>query len=258
MTMKTVALTLVLFIATMGTARGQSDEAKHREALQHYRAGQELMSAEKFGPAAEEFIKAIDLDPLLTLAHYGLGQAYMGLQRYASAVLAFNGCKAAYERLANMRQTDAFRSDRNTDDEISSLRDQLVAIRSGMLKGAAGGPAAEARIESRLGELEGMKRGKRFENGGTAVPGEVHLALGSAYYRNNQRPEAEASWQAAVKANPKLGEGYSNLAVIYMMTGRKKEAQDSIKAAEKANFRVNPQLKADINKMPNGEGASTR
>lgn len=249
--MRIVALTLALFVAAAGTARSQTvDDAKHREALQHYRAGQEFLSSERFDRAAEEFSKAIDLDPLLTLAHYGLGQSYMNLKRYASAVQAFNGCKEAYQRLAAMRQTDAFRSDRNTDDEINALRDRLVAVRSGTLKGSAGGPAAEAQIESRLEELEGMKRGRRFDKAETAVPGEVHLALGSAQYRNNQRPEAEVSWQAAVAANPKLGEAHNNLAVIYMMSGRKKEAEEAIKAAEKTKFRVNPQLKADISKMP--------
>jgi tetratricopeptide (TPR) repeat protein len=248
--MKAVVLALVLVIAAGGALAQTVDDASHREALKHYRAGMELMSAEKFDRAADEFMQAIDLDPLLTLAHYGLGQSYMGLRRYASAVQAFNGCKQAYERLATMRQTDAFRADRNTDDEISYLRERLIVVRSGQLKGSAGGPAAEAQIESRLEELEGMKRGRRFDKAETAVPGEVHLALGSALYRNNQRTEAEASWQAAVAANPKLGEAHSNLAVLYMTSGRKKEAQDAIKAAEKTKFRVNPQLKADIAKMP--------
>jgi len=251
LTMKLVALSLVLFVTTLGTAQAQTiDDAKHREALQHYRAGQELLSSERFDAAADEFSKAIDLDPLLTLAHYGLGQSYMGLKRYASAVQAFNGCKVAYERLAMMRSTDAFRADRNTDDEINYLRERLIAVRSGTLKGSAGGPGAEAQLESRLEELQGMKRGRRFDKAETAVPGEVHLALGSAQYRNNQRAEAEASWQAAVTTNPKLGEAHSNLAVLYMMTGRKKEAEEAIKAAEKTKFRVNPQLKADISKMP--------
>ena len=249
--MKIVALTLVLFIAATSHAIGQTvDDASHREALKHYRAGMEFMSAEKFDRASEEFMKAIDLDPLLTLAHYGLGQSYMGLQRYASAIQAFNGCKAAYQRIAVMQESNEFRSDRNTDDEIRALRDNLLALRSGQLKGAAGGPAAEARLESRIEELETMKRGRRFDKPETSVPGEVHLALGSAYFRNNQRPEAEASWQAAVEVNPKLGEAHNNLAAIYMMTGRKKQAEDAIKAAEKTRFRVNPQLKADIAKMP--------
>ncbi len=103
--MRIVALTLVS-VRCRSLARREPqtvDDAKHREALQHYRAGQEFLSSERFDRAAEEFSKAIDLDPLLTLAHYGLGQSYMSLKRYASAVQAFNGCKEAYERLAVMR-----------------------------------------------------------------------------------------------------------------------------------------------------------
>jgi tetratricopeptide (TPR) repeat protein len=248
--MRVIACALAIMLATSGGARAQSaDELKHREALQHYRAGQELMSSEKFDKATEEFSAAIDLDPLLTLAHYGLGQAYMALKRYASAVQAFTGCKTAYEHLAALRQTDAFKADRNTDDEIRYLRERLIAVRTGQLKGSAAGPAAEGQVESRLEELEMMKRTKSFNQAATAVPGEVHLALGSALYRNNQAADAEKAWQAAVGANPKLGEAHSNLAVLYMLSGRKPEAEASIKAAEKTKFRVNPQLKADIAKM---------
>jgi tetratricopeptide (TPR) repeat protein len=148
-----------------------------------------------------------------------------------------------------MRQTDAFKADRNTEDEIRYLRERLIAIRSNQLKGAAGGPAAEAQVESRLEELETMKRNRSFETPEKAVPGEVHLALGSAYYRNNQKAEAEKEWQQAVATNSKLGEAHSNLAVLYMMSGRKADAEAAIKAAEKTRFRVNPQLKADIAKM---------
>lgn len=248
--MKIITIALAIVVATAGSARAQAvEDAQHREALQHYRAGQELLSSEKFDKAADEFRAAIDLDPLLTLAHYGLGQSYMGLRRYSSAVLAFSGCATAYQRLAVMRQTDAFKADRNTEDEIRFTRERLMAIRTGQLKDSAGSAAAEAKYESRLEELESMKRNKSFESPEKAVPGELHLALGSAYYRNNQGVEAEREWQAAVSANPKLGEAHSNLAVLYMLTGRKAQAEASLKAAEKTKFRVNPQLKADIAKM---------
>ena len=49
--------------------------------------------------------------------------------------------------------------------------------------------------------------------------------------------------------NSRLGEAHNNLAVLYMQTGRKKEAEEAIRAAERARFRVHPQLKADIAKM---------
>ncbi|MND01135.1 hypothetical protein D3C83_200010 [compost metagenome] len=53
-----------------------------------------------------------------------------------------------------------------------------------------------------------------------------------------------------MKVNSRLGEAHNNLAVLYMLTGRKKEAQQAVRSAEQARFRVNPQLKADIARMP--------
>jgi len=77
-------------------------------------------------------------------------------------------------------------------------------------------------------------------------PAEVLLALGSAHFRNGDRDEAEAAWKSAIEANPKLGEAHNNLAVIYMQTDRLDAADEELKQAEKAGFRVNPQFKADL------------
>jgi len=52
-----------------------------------------------------------------------------------------------------------------------------------------------------------------------------------------------------VQADPKLGEAHNNLAVYYMLSGRKADAETAVKNAEKAGFKVNPQLKADIKKL---------
>jgi Flp pilus assembly protein TadD len=82
------------------------------------------------------------------------------------------------------------------------------------------------------------------------VPAEVSLALGSAYYRSGQPMDAEREWRTAVSVNSKLGEAHNNLAVLYLTTGRKKEAEEAVKEAERSRFRVNPQLKADIRRMP--------
>ena len=45
---------------------------------------------------------------------------------------------------------------------------------------------------------------------------------------------------------PSLGEAHNNLAVVYMLTGRIREAEAAVEKAEAAGFRVNPQLKKDI------------
>jgi Flp pilus assembly protein TadD len=52
-----------------------------------------------------------------------------------------------------------------------------------------------------------------------------------------------------VQTNPKYGEAHNNLAVLYMLSGRKGDAENAVKQAERAGFKVNPQLKADIKKL---------
>ena len=78
------------------------------------------------------------------------------------------------------------------------------------------------------------------------VPAPLMLALGSAYIRNGQLGEAETSYKEAVQTDPKLGAAYSNLAVIYLKTGRYPEAKDAVRRAEQSGLLVNPALKADI------------
>ena len=59
-------------------------------------------------------------------------------------------------------------------------------------------------------------------------------------------PEAEREYKATIAADPKTGEAYSNLAVVYLQTGRFDEAERAVKSAEKVGFKVNPMLKEDI------------
>jgi hypothetical protein len=49
-----------------------------------------------------------------------------------------------------------------------------------------------------------------------------------------------------VRVEPKLGEAHNNLAVVCMLTDRLDAAEEEVKVAEKAGFRVNPQFKEDL------------
>jgi Tfp pilus assembly protein PilF len=80
----------------------------------------------------------------------------------------------------------------------------------------------------------------------TKVPYYVPMALGSAYFRNNQFAEAEKEYKEAIDANPDSGETHNNLAVLYLLTGRYEQAQSEVDRAEKTGFKVNPSLKEDI------------
>jgi tetratricopeptide (TPR) repeat protein len=247
--MKTLAVLSVAILLSAGPSFAQTgpsgDEISRRQALQHYRAGQEFLASEQYEQAAAAFTSAIELDSLLTLAHYGLGQSYMALKRYPAAVQAFTGCRDAYARLATLRQSDTIASERRMDDEMRELRESVSRVRSDQIKGA--GQAMLQQLENRLEELETMRRSRGSDR--YQIPAEVLLALGSAHYRNSQAQDAEREWRAAVSVNARLGEAHNNLAVLYLMTGRKKDAEEAVKAAERARFRVHPQLKEDIRKM---------
>jgi Flp pilus assembly protein TadD len=81
---------------------------------------------------------------------------------------------------------------------------------------------------------------------GNSVPAFVSLALGSAYFRSGKLVDAEREYKAAIAADPKTGEAHSNLAVVYLETGRYADADRAVAAAEKLGLKVHPQLKKDI------------
>lgn len=230
------------FVAPVAAAQKITDAPSHREALDRFRAGQELMSREQFARAADEFSKAIDLDPLLSIAYYQLGQASMNLQRYASAIKAYKDCIEAERQLFSLRQTNRFEVEKNRDDEIRELK-SIIDTGKGRAPTMLG-------LEQRLRDLQnqGSLTGAAFQ-----PPAQALLALGSAYFRNGDRDAAEAQWRAAVEANPKLGEAHNNLAVILMQTSRYDEALQELTLAEKAGFKVNPQFKADLKERANNK-----
>lgn len=252
--MRTITnLFVALACVTGGTAWAQvADDAARTRALAHFRAGQELMLAEQFEKAEVEFRQAAEIDPLLTLAHYGLGQSRMAQKKYPGAVQAFTSCREAYRQIYMLQASGAATLDRQVQMEVRELQDSINALRSGRVK-AFGGVASTAdtkiaQLETRIRDLERMRQ----RGGGTfQPPAEVLLSLGSAHFRSGHLPEAEEEWKHATAVNDRLGEAHNNLAALYAMSRRKKEATDAVRAAERAGFRVNPQLKSDIERLPN-------
>ncbi len=246
-----VTVTVVgLFVGTaVGAGAGQTlaTEGARREAFNHYRAGQELLSSERWEQAAGEFRAAIAADSLFVDAHYGLGQAYMGATRFASAVQAYTGCLEAARAVHGLRDRDRVAVDRQTDDQIRELKDQARRVAA-----TQPGPAAVLKVVQLEQRIQDLERSRSSNSGAFAPPAGVLLALGSAHFRNGARAEAEARWTEAVKADAKLGEAWNNLAVIYLQSGRKSEALDAVSRADRAGFRVNPRLKDDIRHMPDG------
>jgi tetratricopeptide (TPR) repeat protein len=237
-----VLVVVVASLALPGRTLAQSplEEQQRQQALVHYRAGQDALQTEKFEEALSEFTAAVRLDPLLTLAHYGLGQTHMALKRYPDAVRAFQGCREAFLQVANLGLHNAAQAEARRTEQIQALRQTISVLQ----RNEERNQTAIRQLEERVRDLERPRRGSED----FVVPAEVSFSLGSAYFRAGALADAEREYLATLKVKPKLGEAHSNLAVVYMLTDRLTEAETEIAKAEKAGFKVNPALRADIEK----------
>jgi tetratricopeptide (TPR) repeat protein len=242
-------LTAVLLLAPANA------NARAQEALKE---GQQLMASEKFAEAAQAFRRAIELDPLLTLAHHGLGQAHMALKEYPAAVAAFRGARDAFQKAAAAGTELRLDSDRAREDRIRYLRDKIDEANTRGNTGAQAQRTREILVQQWEMEISTLQRDVRDGHSIPETPAFISLALGSAHFRNRELADAEREYRATLAARPGLGEAMNNLAVVLLLTGRPAEAQAQLRQAEKAGFQVAPGLKKDIDAAVAKLGTSSR
>jgi tetratricopeptide (TPR) repeat protein len=240
------ALTLIGAHAAPQTPQSAQTDRDKQQAVQHYRAGQDALRTEKYEVAEREFQSSIKLDPAYELPRYGLGQTYMAMKRFPDAITAFQRCSDVIHANYAADATDDVKFQRRIDDQLKELEDQKRLYQSpGRSTSSSMARQYVQQLDVQIGTLK-EARHRPTTSGDAPTPAWLSLALGSAYFRANDTANAEQEYRQAIAVNPKLGEAHSNLAVLCLMSGRAKEAQDEIDAAEKAGFAVNPQLKADV------------
>jgi tetratricopeptide (TPR) repeat protein len=215
-------------------------------AQERLRDGQKLMNSEKFEEAARAFQEAVALDPLLIMAHYGLGQANMALKRYPVAVAAFTGARDAFDKMAAEHLDRRLENEDAIDERIQLLRDK---IRENSDRPVNPNSTADRLREAMMQQWEIEIATLQRRKGGHSIPETpafLSFALGSAHFRNGQLTEAEREYRAALEVKPKLGETRNNLAVVLLLTGRPAEAREQLQVAERNGFPVAPGLKRDV------------
>jgi tetratricopeptide (TPR) repeat protein len=213
-----------------------------REAEEHYKSGVALMQSESWAAAAQEFEQAVALDPLMVMGHYNLGQCRMALKDYAAARRAYDASREAFGQLGSLGEKERVHRERERRDEMNELKDSLA--RAHTIKGV-NQTQLVMRLEERIRVLEAMElRGAEQR----ALPAEIPLALGSAYFRQGLLPDAEREYKEAARLDKKLGAAHNNLAVIYLMTKRLDLAAESLRQAEDSGFAVSPRFKEDLAK----------
>jgi tetratricopeptide (TPR) repeat protein len=233
-------------VASVATVHAQQiSEREQHAATQHFKRGMQDLLGEHYDSAEREFREAVKIDPLYDAAFYGLGQVYMATKQFDAAVKAYVAARDAFKSATAAEALVSVSSDRRLRDQIDALKDNERSLSRQMA--ASRNPAAQAAIDRLRDQIQQME-GRLHRSGGPPppVPAGYSMALGSAYFRLNQLPDAEREYKAAIDVDPGFGEAHNNLAVVYFVTGRVVEAAGSLKAAEKAGFRVNPRLKDDV------------
>jgi tetratricopeptide (TPR) repeat protein len=248
MRMRLMALGLVFVTAAVTApapaAAQQHQEQERQRAKPHYRQGLQFLRMEAWADAAKAFGQAIDVDPTFEMAYYGLGRALMPQRQYAQAVAAFTKSRDLFQAEGGRQFTNQQEAQRYRRDRLTEIDDVIRQYQQGPQTG---------QVQEAVRQLQQQKRDiqERVQRGmnGTVdvpIPAYLSLALGSAYFRLGKLTDAEREYKAAINRDPKIGEAHNNLAVVYLELGQFADAERAVSAAEKAGFKVNPQLVQDI------------
>jgi tetratricopeptide (TPR) repeat protein len=243
--MRGAILTIVLLAGVQAPPPRSTTSVDEQRAKQHDHEGWKALDGGQADKALSEFQAALQINPEYADALHGLGKANMALQRYPDAVTALERCRQSYlhggsaDAERRMIETNA----RQT--QIAKLKQELQRAQLNP-DSATGTNTYVANIQQQIHDLESVRDpGSLVSEEGT-VPPFISLALGSAYFRVDRLADAERMFRDAVAADPKFGEAHSNLALVCLLTGRAREADEHIRLAEEAKFKVNPELKRRV------------
>jgi tetratricopeptide (TPR) repeat protein len=235
-----------LLLAPAALLAQRAPTANTERATQSYRKGWELMHIEAFADAAKQFEDAIAIDRKFALAYYSLGRAQMAQKHFTEAIKAYVACRNLYVARAGEEFASQMEANRYREDQIAQYRE---AIRMASGPGRSVSQTSTLYLQHLQGELRILEQARQRNVTPVLkpqVPFFVSLSLGAAYFRAEKFADAEREYKAAIDENPASGETHSNLAVLYMTTGRLDEAATEIAAAEKTGYRVNPGLKDEL------------
>jgi tetratricopeptide (TPR) repeat protein len=240
------ALTCLLFGCAIGTVLSAQAPADRERARIQNRLGWESMRVEHWTEAAKAFRRAIDIDDTYEYAYYGLGRAQLSLKQYVDAIATLEKCRNLYRAQAGQQFATAQDAQRYRRDRILEIDEQLRLLQTG---------PQTAQTQDLIRQFQNVRRDlqDRIDRGNNisvdaSIPAFVSLSLGSAYFRAGRLDDAEREYKATTESDPKSGEAFSNLAVVYLQTQRYQEAARALEAARKTGFRINPMLEQEIKK----------
>ena len=169
----------------------------------HVKRGEAYLKESKFQEAALEFRNAVQIDDNLAAAHWGLAQAYEGLQRFP-------------EMLDELRKTVAL--DKSNFEARLKLGNYYVTW-------SKGSPEALNEAERLANEV--------LERDANNIEG--HILIGSIMFARGEKDKALAELNKAIELNPSRVESYLSMALFYIATNDGNKAEELFKRAISVN-----------------------
>jgi tetratricopeptide (TPR) repeat protein len=243
--MRHAILAVTLLAASQAPLTGPAASIDVKRAQQHDHDGWKALDAGHPDAAVSAFQAALQINPAYADALHGLGKANMALQRYPDAVSALERCRDAYRHRGSADAERRLIEDGSRQTQIDKLKQELARAQQNADQ-TIGSNTYLASLRQQIHALESVRDPGPVVGEEGEVPPFISLALGSAYFRVDRLKDAERLFRDAITADPKFGEAHSNLALVCLVTDRAKEADEHIRLAEEAGFKVNPELKRRV------------
>jgi tetratricopeptide (TPR) repeat protein len=192
-----------LLLAAAIVLAGCTNPEKNK--AEHLAKGEAYLKDSKFQEASLEFRNAIQIDDKLVAAHWGLGRAFEGLERYP-------------EMLDELRKTVSL--DKNRDN-----LDARIKLGNYYLAGSRGRTDIVTEAEKLAKEV--------LDKDPNSIEG--HILMGGVLFAQEQKDKAFAELNHAVEIDPKRVESYLSLARFYMVTKDRDKAEETYKRALSVN-----------------------
>lgn len=192
---------LCLLLVALVALSGCTDTEKVK--AEHVRRGEAYLKEAKFQEASLEFRNAIQIDDNLAAAHWGLAQAYEGLQRLP-------------EMLDELRKTLQL--------DKSNL-DARIKLANYYLFASKGRPELLAEAERLANET--------LAHDPNNIEG--HILMGSVMFARGEKDKAFAELNKAIELNPSRVESYLSMARFYNVMNEQGKAEEVFKKAISIN-----------------------
>jgi tetratricopeptide (TPR) repeat protein len=197
-----VAFLVATLLITLGISGCKNAEASKAE---HVQRGEAFLKDKKYQEASIEFRNAIQLDERYGAAHWGLAQAYEGLQRWA-------------EMIEELKQ--AIDLDGNNLEARVKLGTYYV------------GANAIRKSPELVGEAERLAKDV-LQKDANNIGG--HVLMADVLFAQDKRDEALAELKRAIELDPKRVESTLALAKYYLRLGDKTKAEEIFRQAISIN-----------------------